>query len=58
MMGCAALWPCRCNATQHTPTLLFRAQGRRGEIALAVFQYINLVLSGIAYTIAAGQSGR
>ncbi|GAB4817398.1 hypothetical protein N2152v2_004444 [Parachlorella kessleri] len=32
--------------------------GRRGEITLAVFQYLNLVLSGIAYTIAAGQSGR
>ncbi len=34
------------------------AQGRKGEITLAVFQYINLVLAGIAYTIAAGQSAR
>ncbi|GAB4817399.1 hypothetical protein N2152v2_004445 [Parachlorella kessleri] len=32
--------------------------GRKGEITLAVFQYLNLVLSGIAYTIAAGESGR
>jgi len=30
--------------------------GRNGSIAIGIFQYVNLVLSGLAYAITAGQS--
>ena len=33
-------------------------QGRKGEVSLAAVQFSNLILCGIAYSIAAGQSGK